>query len=247
MKNLATLNYWTNIFLNKSIKLNEDDVIRLWVLKYLKFDKNKTCIEVGCYPGKYLTIPGNFGVEVNGIDFIEDVVKLPAVFTENGYNTGLFICEDFTKNTLTRKFNYVMSFGFIEHFDKWENIIEKHCELVSNDGYLIIEAPNFKGFFQMVPRFIFDYSDLKRHNLDSMNLNKWVSILEANGFEIVTAEYFGNYGLWFDRSITNKSVLYFRKALVFFLKYLKNIIHSKEENHKSFSSYMGVIARKKNG
>lgn len=244
MKNLATLDYWSNTFQNQSIKLNDNDVIKLWILKYLKFDKNESCIEIGCYPGKYLTIAGDYGVQINGVDFIEDVIKLPAIFSEKGYNTGAFICEDFTKSTINRKFNYVMSFGFIEHFDKWETILEKHCELVSKDGYLIIEAPNFKGFFQKTPRFIFDYPDLKRHNLNSMDLNKWVDILEANGFEIITAEYFGNYRLWFDRSYNNKIILFFRKLVLFFLKCLKKIIYPKNINHKSFSSYMGVIAKK---
>lgn len=245
MKNLATLDYWNKTFKNHSPVLTDNDKIKLWMLEYLKFDETQSCIEIGCYPGKYLTIPGYFGVQLNGIDFIEDVFKLPIVFLENGYNVGVFLCEDFTKNTIDRKFDYVMSFGFIEHFDKWDIIINQHLKLVADNGYVILEAPNFKGLFQRIPRFVFDYSDLKRHNLNSMNMKKWLAILEENGFEIITAEYFGEYELWFDKNSNNKIVLFFRKVIVNLLNYLKKNLYPKIKNHESFSCYMGIIARKK--
>ena len=245
MKNLATLDYWTDTFQDQNIKLNDNDIIKHWILKYLSFKDSESCIEIGCYPGKYLTIPGDFGVEVNGIDFIKKVSKLSDVFLKKGYNVGEFICEDFTENSIDKKFDYVMSFGFIEHFDDWELIVQNHCDLVDNDGFIIIEVPNFNGFFQKIPRFIFDYDDLKRHNLKSMNLYKWIDILETNGFDIITAEYFGGYNLWFDKEITNKKILFFKKGMIFLLKKLIRIIYSSIPNHKSFSNYLGVIAKRK--
>lgn len=245
MKNLATLDYWSSTFQNHGIKLKENDEIKLWLSKYLKFSNFETCIEIGCFPGKYLTIPGEYGVEINGIDFIKDVANLSEVFSKQGYNVGSFICEDFTKNSINKKFDYVMSFGFIEHFDKWETIMDKHFHLVADNGYLILEAPNFKGLFQRIPRMIFDYSDYKRHNLESMNLKKWIAILEKNGFEVTTAEYFGKYELWFDNDNKNKRFLFFRKIVVALLKRTRKIFYPKISDHKSFSCYMGVIARKK--
>lgn len=244
MKNLATLDYWNKSFKNHNILLRDNDPIKLWMLLNLTFDKSKSCIEIGCFPGKYLTVPGGFGTELNGIDFIEEVRTLTSVFSENGYRVGKFICEDFTKNTINNTFDYVMSFGFMEHFDQWEIILDKHIELVSNNGYLILEVPNFKGFFQFLPRFIFDNSDFKRHNLESMNLNKWISILEQNNFEIVTAEYFGGYQLWFDKKIRNKKIQLFRDFFVKCLNKLLKIIYPKKKNHPAFSSYVGIIAKK---
>jgi 2-polyprenyl-3-methyl-5-hydroxy-6-metoxy-1,4-benzoquinol methylase len=245
MKNLTTLDYWTNAFKDQKIELTNDDVIKQWVLKYLRFSDRESCIEIGCYPGRYLTILGDYGVELNGIDFIKNVTKLPVIFAKYGYNVGEFVCEDFINNSLCRKFDYVMSFGFIEHFDQWEIIIEKHCNLVNDHGYLIIEAPNFSGYFQKIPRFIFDYDDLKRHNLKSMDLEKWTRILERNGFEIITAEYFGEYNLWFDKKITNKYILFFKKIIIFLLNKTKNKVYPNTKDHKSFSSYFGVIAKRK--
>jgi len=46
------------------------------------------------------------------------------------------------------KFDIVASFGFIEHFTNWVEILESHISLLNNNGYLIVEVPNFIGPFQ---------------------------------------------------------------------------------------------------
>jgi 2-polyprenyl-3-methyl-5-hydroxy-6-metoxy-1,4-benzoquinol methylase len=39
----------------------------------------------------------------------------------------------------------VISFGFIEHFDNPENVIQKHLDLLKPGGILIVGVPNFTG------------------------------------------------------------------------------------------------------
>lgn len=244
MKNLATLNYWINIHGKLDISLKGDDVFENWITKYIDYTKINTSIEIGCFPGKFLTILGKRGVEVNGIDFIPSVVDLEEVFKEKGYIVGEFINADFTKYKFQKKYDCVMSFGFIEHFKNWEEIISMHLELVSENGYVIIEAPNFRGVFQRLPRYIFDYKNYRRHNIDSMNLEKWNEIIKKNGFEIVTSNYFGGFNLWFENNSKNIYIIKLRVVIFKILKKIKNKLYPNLKEDSSFSCMMGIIAKR---
>lgn len=244
MTNLTTLDYWTKAQGGLNLELNENNIIEKWINDNLKVDNIKTSIEVGCYPGKFLTILGKKGVEVNGIDFIPAVKSLADVFKNEGYKVGEFIKADFTKYKSEKKYDCVMSFGFIEHFTNWQEIVHLHLDMVAENGYIIIEVPNFRGFFQQAPRLLFDYKNYKRHNIDSMNLKKWNKIMKDRGFEIVSSEYFGGYQLWFEEPVTSRIVLNLKKYCLKILKKLKEFRYPNVEDDKSFSCVMGVIARR---
>ena len=245
MENLATLDYWIKAQGELSIYLNENNIIENWINENLH-DKNiETSIEIGCYPGKFLTVLGKKGVEVNGIDYIPEVTSMGEIFKRNGYNVGEFINADFTKFKSEKKYDCVMSFGFLEHFINWEEIFEMHLKLVGDNGYVIIEVPNFKGILQKLPRYIFDHQNYKRHNIDSMNLKEWNRILEKNEFEIISSCYFGGYDLWFEQYWENKYIQKAKKVLIRGLKIARNRFYKKSLEHSSFSCVMGVIARRK--
>lgn len=244
MENLATLDYWIKAQGKLSITLNENNVIENWINENLHDTNIKTSIEIGCYPGKFLTILGKKGVEVNGIDYIPSVTNLGKVFETNGYNVGEFIKADFTQFKTEKKYDCVMSFGFIEHFIEWKKILELHLDLVSENGYVIIEAPNFRGVFQRIPRFFFDYKNYKRHNINSMNLKKWNNILKSNGFEIISSSYFGGYELWFESTLKNAYYHKARRNAIRILIRLKNKLYKNRMEDSSFSCVMGIIARK---
>lgn len=244
MKNLTTLNYWTKAQGKIDITLNKNNIIENWIDNNILDENIKTSIEIGCFPGKFLTILGKRGIEVNGIDYISSVVELKEVFNVSGYNTGEFINSDFTKYKSHKKYDCVMSFGFIEHFMNWEEIMTMHLDLVSEKGYVIIEVPNFRGMFQMLPRFIFDYKNFKRHNIDSMDLKKWNEILKKNGFQIISSEYFGGYQLWFENETKNKIIIKTRDLFIKLLNKIRKKIFSEYKEHSSFSCVMGVIAKK---
>ena len=244
MRNLTTLDYWTNIHGVPDLVL-DNEIIEMWIKSNLDRQQIKTSIEIGCYPGKYLTILGAKGVEVNGIDYIPNVVFLDQLFREKGFNVGEFINADFTQYDFKKKYDCVMSFGFIEHFDNWDEMILKHLDLVSEKGFVVIEVPNFRGFFQRLPRMIYDWANYKRHNISSMNLKKWEKILEENDFEIVNSSYFGGYHIWFEKGYSNKNVLKSRAYLVKVLDKIRRKIFPSLKNHKSYSSFVGVIARKR--
>ena len=242
---LTEQNYWVNVQGDINLKLPENHIIKKWIGDHLDFKKINNCIEIGCFPGRYLTIFGDKDIEVNGLDFIPQVELLKTTFEENGYKTGDFIDADFTAYSPKRKYDCVASFGFIEHFKNWDEIFKKHFDYVNKDGYLIIEAPNFRGFFQKIPRILFDNENYKRHNIEAMNLKKWEKLLQENDFEIINASYFGGYQLWDESKMKNKFFLkikYYVQKLFF---KIQKLLYPNTRENKHFSCFLGIIAKRK--
>jgi hypothetical protein len=245
MKNLTTLDYWTKAHGTINIELNSNDLIKKWISSHIDFKSIKNVFEIGCYPGRYLTIFGDQGIEVNGLDYIDEVSKIAKIFELRKYKIGQFYSNDFFKFKPDTKYDCVMSLGFIEHFQDWEDAFVKHFEYVNDNGCLIIEVPNFRGFFQKIPRMLFDYKNYKRHNISSMKLNEWNDILIANDFEIVYSGYLGGYKLWFEEDKNSRFCLLVKKYMIRGLRLIKKILFQSKEEHSSFSCAIGIIAKRK--
>ena len=97
MKNLTTLDYWTKAHGAINIELNSNDLIKKWISSHIDFKSIKNVFEIGCYPGRYLTIFGDQGVEVNGLDYIDEVYKIPKIFELRKYKI-------YSKNTASHPF-----------------------------------------------------------------------------------------------------------------------------------------------
>ena len=243
-ENLATQSYWDESYnsylLNK--KVPNDDVIKKWILNHIPKTSAGNCIEIGCFPGRYLTVLGDLGYELNGIDLTPRVKEEFGLWLANeGYRVGTFYHENFLEFKSMSKFNIVCSFGFIEHFTNWKDIFEKHRDLVEKDGFLIIETPNFRGWLQKLIHRFLDYENYKRHYIPSMSPIEWKMLCEKKGFEIVFQGYIGEFDFWVDKRpngyVKNKIIDYLNKYS-FILKKIKS-------GKKSYSPYCGIIAKRK--
>lgn len=244
-KNLADISFWVQ--LNKDIKFEKpthDHPIRKWVNENLS-GGNGSCLEIGCFPGRYLTIFGDLGYELNGIDQLKHTsTLLPEWLKNEGYKAGEFIEGDFLSyDWKDKKFDLVYSLGFIEHFTNWEEVIRSHCKIVKDGGMLLIEAPNFSGFFQHILHYLFDRENLKRHYIQSMSPKKWNKILVSEGFVVQYKGYFYGFDFWTEdqnRSKANQAILNFLMKVFYKIK-----PHIKF-NSRFFSPYCGIIAKKIN-
>lgn len=240
--NLADQSYWDGAYAEYHLeKLQEEDVIRKWIEKYIPSVSAKTCIEIGCFPGRYITVFGDLGYELNGIDLTPRVEQeFPNWLKANGYRTGVFKRVDFFNFEPENKFDLVSSFGFIEHFKNWEIVFKKHLEWVAEDGYVVIETPNFRGWFQRAIHLILDYKNYKRHYIPSMKPHKWAEMAQAEGFEIIFQGYIGHFEFWIDeqpkayvrRKLFNRLLTYYER-----LKRMK-------PGKKAYSPYCGIIAKR---
>jgi|AGTN01.2.fsa_nt_gi Methyltransferase domain. len=235
---LTTQEFWEGQY--KNIRLhkikNKHPVCRL-VRRFIH-GGDGNCIEIGCFPGFYLPMFGELGYTVNGIDIVPQVDILPQWLASNGYRVGRFYREDFLNFNPGKKFTIVCSFGFIEHFNNWEEILKRHIDLVSDNGYIVITAPNFRGFFQNKFHKILDTDNYYKHNIDSMDPESWARILKENGYRVLYSGYFGGLKLWIENGQNSKLRELLRISLM-----PVNYLGAFVPDSKSFSAMCGIIAK----
>lgn len=168
--------------------------------------------------------------------------KIPEWLTDKGYKTGSFYKSDIFQFEPKNQYDLVCSFGFIEHFTNYKEVIEKHLKLVKQSGLVVIETPNFRGFVQNFLHRFLDKTNYDRHFIPSMNPQEWETILKNEGFEIITSGYFGGFDFWSE----NENLNILQKILIkslYILKYTIKVLGI-NLNHSSFSAYCGIIAKK---
>jgi len=239
--NLTNVDYWNNLWDHNKFKIApQDDPIRKWLELHIPKGQGK-CIEIGCIPGRYLAVFGEKGYELFGIDWTQRVTQdLPDWLLKCGYSVGEFYCKNFEEFDTKDRYDIVCSFGFIEHFTRWDNILLRHANLVKDNGYIIIETPNFRGYIQRFIHILLDKKNFNNHNIDAMQPSLWQNILILNGFEIIYCGYIGGFDYWVelqDRNFIQKVAL---KLLMRGKKYLTKISFTSS----LFSPYIGIIAKK---
>lgn len=199
--NLIPQAFWDDQYIALPLQVvKKEDVLRKWfesVVPPVALKGSKRCIEIGCYPGRYLAVMGQLGYEVNGIDLTPGVDdRLPVWLREQGCVTGTFLREDFKFYKPKALFDLVYSIGFIEHFVDWPDVLDQHADLVRPRGLLIINVPNFQGTVQRMLHRWLDAKNLEGHNLESMAPHRWARQIERRGFRIKHAGYTGRFLFW---------------------------------------------------
>lgn len=152
--------------------------------------------EVGAFPGHNIPLLSQLGYVMDGIDTAERLLELPAWLQSKGIHGGQFTQGDFFATTIDKRYRLVVSFGFVEHFVNWHEVVQKHCELVAPGGRLCITFPNFSGAIQQALHRWLDAPNLSRHYLPAMDAHKQAQLCEQNGFAILFAGYFGGFDFW---------------------------------------------------
>jgi 2-polyprenyl-3-methyl-5-hydroxy-6-metoxy-1,4-benzoquinol methylase len=208
-------------------------------------NKNKkTCLEIGCNPGKFLIYCGkNLNYEMVGLDYDKIGTSITKKnFAESGLEAEC-LEKDFFNYDTDRKFDLILSLGFIEHFqgEMLKESINRHVNLLNKGGKLFLSVPNFK-YINYIFAYIFRKKILKVHNLEVMQKSFFIDIANNNNLEIEYLDYFGGFhpgGL----KIGNNNFLskFFTDFLIFNYEKI-NILDN--INSKFFSHHLGAIYKK---
>jgi 2-polyprenyl-3-methyl-5-hydroxy-6-metoxy-1,4-benzoquinol methylase len=220
-----------------------DDNIRQFVKANIPPAKGD-CIEIGCSPGGFLTLFGELGYTLHGIDFDPRIqTELPSWLRSKNFLPGQFVVDNFTTYNFSTHYDVVYSLGFIEHFTNWIDIIVRHAQIVKPNGWLLIGAPNYAGIVQRVLHKLLEEENYKTHVTASMNPALWKQILEGAGFEVTYAGTVGSFDLWSQGLETLPRIT---QEFAWMLGAIKKTLAGLEET-KSFasSSYLGIVARRK--
>jgi len=215
-------------------------------LKYLDKARRKTCLEIGCVPGKFLAyICKNFGYFPEGIDYVKDTKKITEeTLLCNGLQEFTIYEEDFIKWETSKQYDLICSFGFIEHFggDLNEQVVKKHIDLLKQGGKLIVDIPNF-NYCQYLFHLMLNREVLSTHNIKIMSLTYFKKIAETNNLKILHLNYCGGlfdyWGLTGDANFLQKIIFKLLKKVSKYTKAIRFL------NNRFFSPFIIFIAEKK--
>lgn len=145
--------------------------------------------EFGCAPGTIMTyFYSRYGCNVEGIDYINlDIIT--DNLEKNNVKKYKIYKEDALNFSINKKYDFVGSYGFIEHFDNPEVLIKKHKELVRDNGYLCITVPNMR-YINYLINYIFSRKLLENHNLSIMDLKLLKKLILDENFKEVYVNYY---------------------------------------------------------
>ncbi len=207
MGSITDINYWEEhwgkvIYKEATITTHP---VALWINNNTPTGDNLKCLEIGCYPGKFLALIGKMGYEINGVDWNENINVMEEWFKSKNYKCGVFQKNDFLNYRSFRKYDLVCSFGFIEHFNNWTKIIDKHLNLMGKNGICLIEVPNLNSPLYHFLYKILEPKVLENHISDAMSLNKIKRYIRTTDHNLTKADYVGHF---YFRFVTKKGRYY---------------------------------------
>lgn len=242
MKKLTSKKYWDSGYSKLSISdMPSNGPLETWLVNVINECGmlNKSVFEIGCFPGSYLRLFGDYNCILSGVDITTRTLELKNNFLAKNYQVGSITKGDIFTLKNQHRYDVVCSFGFIEHFDDWKSVVNLHSQLLNESGYLIITVPNFSGIFQLVFHLLVDGKNLSHHNIKVMNLGILSRYLTEQGFKIVKSEAIGSYTTWFDNPHPNYIQ---RKIIKFYQEKLKSL--EKRGTSPKWSPYLGVVAKR---
>lgn len=248
-KPLTDQAYWDNNFgaidfFKFSDAIPEDP----YISRYLLPDPNKTCIEIGAYPGGNLGyFVKKFGFQPTALDFLENAQFIVDNMRYNGVETCKLINQNFLTWQPDQQYDVVASFGFVEHFIEYEIVIQKHIDILKPGGHLILSVPFFLPF-QLYVRQLFyrtEYLEkiLRVHNRQIMNLAELKKqVVRKNNLQILFAHYIREMTIWFPNSPAILKPNMFKYYGV--LKMLEKVFAQLGRSSRFFSPAVLLIAQK---
>jgi SAM-dependent methyltransferase len=246
MGNLVEREFWEGVYAEPTALriVGKSNHLRVWLEHHVPpvdAETRRSCLEIGCYPGNWLAVFGELGYELSGLDWCRQLETLPPALEQRGYRVGEFWNTNFLGFRCDRQFDYVVSFGFIEHFTDWASVLAKHLPLVKPGGSLIVTCPNFLGGFQHWLHRTFDRANYDRHYIPSMDVEQWVPVVERSGFRVRYRGYFGPFDYWIEAEDRPVAQRLFLRALKTVRKPVRTLL---PRDRKAWSPWAGLVAQK---
>ncbi|SHH39011.1 SAM-dependent methyltransferase [Winogradskyella jejuensis] len=195
---LTTKEYWETYY--KAQHTDRSHIVKVcsfynqfWDKLVEKKNTNKSLIEIGGYPGRYLAyLASEYGVKTTCLDYNSNVSQIEDAFKTMGVEDYNIINADFTTHEPEELYDYVVSNGFIEHFENFDEILDLHCKYLKPGGKMLIMVPN-KKYLRQVYGYLCDYENLKLHNLKCMKQSVFRDFANRNNLITNTLQYYGGF------------------------------------------------------
>jgi 2-polyprenyl-3-methyl-5-hydroxy-6-metoxy-1,4-benzoquinol methylase len=196
-KSLTDTSFWSAHWSDATVSRNplgyED---RVWRQVYGQIFKDAPagarCLEVGCGNSQHLVAIAGYGLQVAGIDFTENGCRLAKEWlTKAGVQGEIYQRDLFDANEdLAGQFDFVVSFGLVEHFDDPSEPLRAMRRLLRPGGHILTTTPNVDPHSLTVRvRRIIGPKILAAHKL--MSLDEVKGFHERSGFQTLTCHLQG--------------------------------------------------------
>ena len=211
--------------------------------------------EVGSAPGTRLVrFKKEFGYEPYGIEYSDSGVELNRrVFAENGIDPDNVIHADFFSQDFADKyrgfFDIVCSWSFVEHFENSKDAINRHVDLLKDDGIALIVIPNLRWLNYLIAMSLMPgWKEI--HNFGIMDKRKLMTLAEQAGLVTLHCDYLGAFTFRIFQTRPG-SPLRFLLRLGFAVQpilnvLLRSIFGRKSPECRYLSPYLIYIGRKQN-
>lgn len=197
MNNLTEKSFWEEGWRDfKPSKVPQKTFFTKYIPKEV-MNKNNF-IEIGGFPGTHAAyFYLKFGLDVTLLDYYIDEHVIEHVEVVNRMPKATIHCieADFFTFKSEQKYDVVFSSGFIEHFQDTKDVIDRHIELLSENGVLLILLPNFRGLNGLLNK-VFDKKSYKVHNINSMRIDFLRTIMSETALQNITVQYISKPMLW---------------------------------------------------
>lgn len=176
--------------------------------KIIKEKGIKNAIELGGFPGYYSIYLKKYQhLKTTLLDYFIHQELIDQLLTVNDLKPGdIDIIEtDLFTYEPKEKFDMVLSFGLIEHFNDTQFIIKEHLKFLKPGGTLFITLPNFKAVNGWVQKN-FDKENYDKHNISSMNLNLLRDSCKALGLKDIETYYHGKFTVWLENKSEQSAI-----------------------------------------
>lgn len=242
-KMIVDQKYWNNSYEKYKLqRLPRSDPTLKLIKKYIPTVKNDAqAFEIGCYPGRFLVEIGQKGYTLNGCDLAPQIsTRLSKWLLNNNCKVNKLYNKSYI-HFVGEKYDLVASFGFIEHFENYEEVFLQQCGMVRNGGILLIQFPNFRGLIQWVLHRCFDKDNLFNHVIQAMDLKRYKKILPST-FKLIYCSYYGNFDFWIDDYMQRNGKI--KKRLIKLFQKTSKLWKILPDS-SLYSPYGMLIARKK--
>lgn len=222
------------------------------VNRYINWSDINNYMEVGGAPGTIMSYMFHMHkLAVSTVDYCDSNI-ISELLERNRVENYKIYNDDFSEFDTAnhyKEYDLVASWGFIEHFEieKSDMFIQKHKEMVSDNGYLIIELPNIRGFNWLIYRLI-NKELLKIHNINTMDINFLKHSIERdNTFKVLYGDYY--LSSFFEYSSMNEFFCRHRVVKKFFsiIKKVSAFLGTNNIPNRFFSPYIVFIAQRIEG
>ncbi|MBL8878174.1 MAG: class I SAM-dependent methyltransferase [Phycisphaerales bacterium] len=166
-----------------------DFLLRMLMQRYMPANTNWKAIEIGCAPGRNLIkLHDTLGYQPYGVEYsAAGVVQTRAIFAEHGFPVENVIESDLFAPEFqaahAARYDAVLSFGFIEHFDDPRPAIDAHVNLTGPGGFVFLTIPNLVGPNRWLMRLA-ARDLLNIHNLAIMQRRAFRALFERNDLQV---------------------------------------------------------------